>query len=208
MKSIKTLRFTKSVIAIALAASGFSTSGMAALNALGTPDDGHICRAGYTASFNGTSLKCSKTSKVVVKLICADAGFPNYVSRAVGSNGTNDGQDVCARNTVNITSTSNLDPKTSGLTKGQDFVSAKPNLAAITEKTIARDLEEGVAIGGSAGSVETISAEPVFARQSGGDITDSATVTLTHFSFPVPTAGIISGPVGTPASTFVPRPLQ
>jgi hypothetical protein len=207
MKSIKTLRFTKSVIAVAIAAGGFSTSSMAQFvpDFLGTQNDGHVCRAGYTPAFNGTSMKCSKTSKVVVKLICADAGFPNYVSRAQGSPGTSDGQDVCARNTVIITSTSNLEPGQGRPTKGQDFVSAKPNLAQITEKTIARDLEEGVAIGGSATSVETISADPVFARQSGGDITDSATVTLTHFSFPVPTIGSIPG---NPTSAFVPRPLQ
>ena len=207
MKSIKTLRFTKSVVAIAIATAGFSTSSMATLNTSGSQNDGHICRSGYTPAFNGTSLKCSKTSKVVVKLICADAGFPNYVSRALNSLGTSDGQDVCARNTVIITSTSNLQPGEGRPTKGQDFVSAKPNLAQITEKTIARDLEEGLAIGGSASSVETISADPVFARQSGSDITDSATVTLTHFSFPVPTVGISTNPT-IPTSSFVPRPLQ
>lgn len=205
MKSIKNLRFTKSVVAIAIAAGGIATSSIAQSqfvpNIGGTQNDGHICRAGYSPAFNGTSLKCSKTSKVVVNLICTDPGFPNYVSRAQGSVGSNDGEDVCARNTVTITSTSNL----SNLTKGQDFVSAKPNLAQITVKTTARDLEEGVAIGGSAASVETISADPVFARQSGGDITDSATVTLTHFSFPVPTVGAIPT---NPTGAFVPRPLQ
>lgn len=202
MKSIKTLRFTKSVIAVAVAVGGFSTSGMAAVSASGTPDDGHICRVGYTSAFNGTSLKCSKTSTIVVNLICAEPGISNYVSRVVGSEGSAEGQDICTRDTVVATSTSNI----KRLIKGTDYVFAKADRGKITEKTTARDLEEGTAIGGSASSVETVGADPVVNTNT-SDSKDNASVRLTHFSFPVPTIGIIIGPA-TPSSAFVPRPLQ
>jgi hypothetical protein len=203
MKSIKTLRFTKSIIAIAIAASGISTSGIALTpNQSGTPDDGHICRAGYTAAFNGTSLKCSKTSTIVVNLICADPGISNYVSRVVGSQGSAEGQDICIRDTIVATSTSNIER----LIKGTDYVFAKPDKAKIAEKTTARDLEEATAFGGTAGSVDTVGADPVVNTRT-SDSKDNASVRLTHFAFPVPTVGIVIGPA-TPSSAFVPRPLQ
>ena len=167
-----------------------------------TPYAAPIDNRFMTAAFNGTSLKCSKTSIIVVNLICADPGITNYVSRAVGSEGSLEGQDICTRDTVVATSTSSI----KRLTKGTDYVFAKPDKAKISEKTIARDLEEGTAIGGSASSVETQGADPVINTNT-GDSKDNASVRLTTFSFPVPTVGIIIGPA-TPNSAFVPRPLQ
>jgi hypothetical protein len=124
MKSIKTLRFTKSVIAIAIAAGGFSTSSIAAatINITGTQDNGNICGSGYTNALNDRSLTCFKTSTVVAKLKCADPAFPRYVARAVGSPGTPQGRDICTRSNIFVTSTSDIRT----LLRGTDYVFAKP----------------------------------------------------------------------------------
>lgn len=157
-------------------------------NLPGTPNDGMVCRAGYTASFNGTSLKCSKTSTIVVNLICPDPNFPTYVSRTVGSPGSDKGLDICLNKngTVVVTSTSNIKP----LVKGSDFEFAKADATKIAEKTAARDLEEAAAFGGTATDVETEAGEAEV-NTATGDSKDNAKVTLTHFTFPIRTGGII-----------------
>ena len=71
MNALKTLRLSRG-LSTALAAAGLAATAFAAplpaftntpiVNQLGTPNDGMVCRAGYTAAFTGTALKCSKTS--------------------------------------------------------------------------------------------------------------------------------------------------
>lgn len=187
---------TLETLGTALAAAGLATAAFAAPlpgfnsslvpNLLGTPNDGMVCRSGYTAAFTGTALKCSKTSSIVVNLVCTEPSFTTYVSRAAGTPGSPEGLDVCARDTVVITSTSNL----LLLTKGTDYKFAKADAVKITEKTTSRDLEEAAAIGGAATDVETEGGEPVV-NTATGDSKDNAKVTLTHFTFPVRTGGII-----------------
>jgi hypothetical protein len=195
MNSLKTplLAIATAIAACSLAAGaiGATLTGFTP-NLSGTPNDGMICRLGYAPSFNGTSLKCSKTSSIVVNLACADPAFPKYVVRALGSLGSPEGLDICiTTNGVKVSSTDDI----SLLTKGGDYVFAKADQAKITEKTTARDLEEAAAIGGSASDVETEAGVPVPDKNSGGDSKDSAKVTLTHFSFAVKTGGpIIVGP--------------
>lgn len=196
MNPLKTNRIAHA-IAAALVAAGVGaplTSSIAAVpNQLGTPNDGMVCRPSYTPSFNGASLKCSKTSRINVKLVCADPGFTDYVARTFGSGGSPDGLDICVKTggQVSIGSSDNIGPG-SNFTKGTDYVFAKADKVKLAEKTTARDLEEATAIGGSAADVETESGEPVTLFQFDG-IIDHSQVTLTHFAFPIKTLGIILG---------------
>ena len=211
MNSLKTL------VAAAAAVSALSALAQVgspiAANPLGTPNDGLVCRGGYTGVFDGKSLKCSKTSKIAVQMICPDPGFDTYVARSLAG-GTQEGEDVCAKSGGKVSFDS--DDSIGGATafnKGTDWQVAKPDKVKIEEKTVARDLEEAAAFGGTAGDVETVAGETVFNRQANG-IIDQASVTLTHFTFAIPTGGLIGnqGPIGLPVtanstSTFVPRPL-
>jgi len=195
------------VVAGVAAAIGTPFTGFAATpNVGGTPGDGMVCRSGYTPSFNGTSLKCSKTSKINVKLVCADPGFTDYVARTPGSGGSPSGLDICVRTggQVTVGSSTNIGPG-SNFTQGTDYVFAKADTVKLAQKTTARDLEEATAIGGSAVDVETESGEPVTLFQFVG-IIDHSQVTLTHFAFPIKTVGIAGGPLTSP-TPFVPRSL-
>jgi hypothetical protein len=215
MNSFKTSLIARSIAAACFAA-GLASPAVAqfrALNILGTPDDGMVCRAGYTGVFDGKSLKCSKTSKITVQLVCADPGFNKYVARVVAG-GTQQGEDVCIKSggQVKFDSDDSIGGGTN-FTKGTDWELAKADKVKIDEKTAARDLEEAAAFGGTAADVETVAGEPVFNRQANG-IIDNASVTLTHFTFAIPTGGLVGnqGPVSLPAtanstSAFVPRPL-
>lgn len=215
MNSFKTSPIAKGIAAACLV-SGLASPAVAQFatpNVLGTPNDGMVCRNGYTPNFNGTSLKCSKTSKIAVQMICPDPGFDKYVARVVAG-GTQEGEDVCAKSggKVNFDSDDRIGGGTD-FTKGTDWVVAKPDKVKIEEKTVARDLEEAAAFGGTAGDVETVAGETVFNRQANG-IIDQASVTLTHFTFAKSTGGLVGnqGPIGLPAtvnstSAFVPRAL-
>jgi len=212
MNCLKNLLLTKNLIAAAVAAGGLAAGGMAHATPLtpnlsGTPNDGMVCRSGYTPSFNGTSLKCSKTSRINVKLVCVDPGFTDYVARTAGSGGSPTGLDICVRTggQVTIGSSTNIGPS-SNFTKGTDYVFAKADTVKLAQKTTARDLEEAPAIGGSAADVETESGEPVTLFQFDG-IIDHSQVTLTHFAFPIKTlGGVVGGPLTSP-TPFVPRAL-
>ncbi len=218
MNSIDTRLLTKSILAATIAVGGFTTAAHAQFltatpDQSGTQNDGLVCRSGYTPNFNGASLKCSKTSKITVQLVCADPGFDKYVAR-VSAGGTQEGQDVCAKSggKVSFDSDDSIGGGTN-FTKGVDWEFAKADKVKIEEKTTARDLEEAAAFGGTAADVETVAGETVFNRQANG-IIDNASVTLTHFTFAIPTGGGLGnqGPVGLPVtssskSAFVPKPL-
>lgn len=177
-------------------------------NVGGTPNDGMVCRSGYASAFDGRSLKCSKTSRIVVQLVCANPAFPTLVARTSG-NGTPQGEDVCRKsgNSVVFDSDDRIGPNTD-FREGVDWVLATANATAISQKTTERDAEEAAAIGGSASDVETVAASAVLNRNAEG-ILDRASVLLTHFTFATPTAGLINtGSLPTTTSaTFVPRAL-
>jgi len=223
MNSLKT-RLLSRGIATAFAVAGIAVTIGAPLasfaatpNLLGTPNDGMVCRGGYTPNFNGTSLKCSKidTPNLAVSLICDDPQFPKYVVRGPAP-GTPNGLDVCSRAKsdpafVDINSTNDI----STLKKGKDYVFAKADLAQIAVKTAARAQAEATALGLSVNEVEAEGTEPVTNTSAGGS-DDKSNVTLTFFTFPIKTLGVIignPGPVGLPAtatstSPFVPKPLS
>jgi hypothetical protein len=215
MNSFKKLLLTKTIIAAAVATCGIVAPVVSHANP-GTPDDGMACRAGYIGVYDGKSLKCFKTSRITVPLVCADPGFNKYVARVVAG-GTQLGEDVCIKTggLVKFDSDDSIGSGTN-FTKNVDWEFAKADKVKIGQKTVARDLEEAAAFGGTASDVETVAADPVLNRQADG-IIDNATVTLTHFTFAVPAAGGAAfgnsaSPVGQPAtanstSAFVPRPL-
>jgi hypothetical protein len=213
MNSFKKLLLTKSIFAAAVAAgSAGPAAAQGVLNVLGTQDDGMVCRTGYVAAFDGRSLKCSKTSRIIVELGCAQPGFDTYVARA-NAGGTPDGEDICLKSGRREVDIDSDDPIGSGrgFTKGVDYVSAKPKQVMVDQKTAERDREEAAAFGGAAADVETVAADAVMNRNVNG-IFDRASINLTHFTFAIPTAGRLQGPIGQPAtvnstSAFAPRPL-
>jgi hypothetical protein len=217
MNSLKKLLLAKSILAAAIASSGIATPAIgqtAALqaNILGTPNDGVICRSGYTPSFNGSSLKCSKAGEIKVPLACLNPTFQDLVVRAVGAVGHNNntvGLDVCDKTGgVTITSSNNI----SNFNRGSDYVDAKQDDAQIAVRAASQRQAEATALGVSLGEVEVEIGTAVTDTTS-GDSTDKSKVPLTFFTFAKPTAGIGNpGPIGLPAtvnstSAFVPRAL-
>jgi hypothetical protein len=209
MKSLKTLLLSRSI------ATAFAVAGIAATigtplasfaltaNQLGTPNDGMVCRAGYTPNFNGTSLKCSKTSEINVELACLDPVFPNKVVRAPAG-GTPEGLDVCDKpGGVTITSSNDI----SNFVKGSDYVFAKKDDAQIALRTANQNQAEATALGLQVNEVETEAGLPV-TNTTAGDSIDKSRVPLTFFTFPIKTlGGVIGGGPLTPATPFVPRAL-
>lgn len=213
MNSFKTSLIAKSIAAACFVAGLASSAVALEPNILGTPNDGTSCRSGYTGAFDGTSLKCSKTSKIAVQLVCIDPGFTRYVAR-VSAGGTQQGEDACAKSggQVKFDSDDRIGAG-SDFVQGTDWVLATADKVKIDEKTVARDLEEAAAFGGTAADVETVAGDNVFNRQANG-IIDQASVTLTHFTFAISKGGLVGnqGPIGLPAtakstSAFVPRSL-
>jgi hypothetical protein len=192
MKASKTSRFAKSIIAIAIGASGIGTSGATGFtpNQLGTPDDGMVCRTGYTGALTGAAFKCSKASTISVVLECVNAPFTTYVTRV--KNGlASTGEDLCVKSGVVITSNGSLN----GLTLGQDYVLATVNLAA--NRIANMDQAEATALGLAAGEVDTVAGQPTVNVDGGNGGKDNATLPVTFFTFAIKTG---PGP-------FVPRSL-
>ncbi len=202
MKSLKTLLLTKSLLAASVVAGGLSapTIGHTASFA-GSPDDGMVCRAGYTGSLDGTRFKCSKTSNITVVLECTNPLFQTYVIRAV--NGANsDGKDLCAKPGVVITSNGSL----AGLVEARpgrngDYVFAAVVPATVTARVATQDQSEATAQGLAVSEVDTIAAQPVLQIDGSVGSKDNARVALTFFTFAVPGSGGITLP------GLFPRPL-
>ena len=181
MKSLNTLLLASSaaaVVGIGLTAPAFGIN--ATPNLLGTPDDGMICRAGYTGALSGSAFKCSKKVDIKVNLICDKPGFPNYAVRATE-------RDLCARNNVNIPISGTF----SGIL-GQDYVRADVDTAAVTAETASKDAAEAAALGLTTKDIDTVAAEPVLEIDGGGGSKDKAKVTLTHYTFAIKTGGALS----------------
>jgi hypothetical protein len=225
MKSIKTLRFTKSVIAIAIAitAGGFSTSGFA-IEQAGTPSGGMVCRSSYGTGFiSGTAFICNKSTSFKMDLSCDNPAFPTYVNRArntLADNGPNDtdlrnGLDICTR-ARNHPAYANIGPTDSLVGVAQStngttgaFEIAKVNAAQMLVRIANKDQEEASALGLNVSQVETEKMYDLPSLNTGAaDIKDQRSVSVRHYTFAIPRGGIVTAPVGTPVSTFVPRPLQ
>ncbi len=197
MKASKTSRFTKSIIAIAIATSGISSSGATGFtpNLLGTPDDGMVCLAGYSGALAGAAFKCSKSSTISVVLECVNPTFPTYVTRV--KNGTKStGEDLCAKSTVNISSNGSLN----GYTLGSDYELATVNLAP--NRIANMDQAEATALNLAVGEVDTVTGKPTVNIDGGSGGKDNATLPVTYFTFAIKTS-----PFKGASKSFAPRPL-
>jgi hypothetical protein len=210
MNSFK-LSLIAKCIAAACFAAGLASPAVAQFrevtpNLPGTPNDGLICRSGYTPNFNGTSLKCSKTSEIKVDLACLEAPFTTKVVR-VNAPGTPNGLDVCDKpGGVTVTSGNDI----SNFVKGSDYIFAKQDDAQIAVRAANQRQTEATALGVALGEVE-VEVGTAVTDTTSGDSTDKSKVPLTFFTFAIKTGGI-AGPVGLPAtatstSTFTPRAL-
>jgi hypothetical protein len=205
MKSLKTLLLTKSVIAAAIATAGIAAPAVSHALAVGGPASGMVCRTGYTPTFNGTSLVCSKASSFELQLVCTNPTFPNYVIR-VGAPDTD--ADICVRNGVVITSSQSLQGvplSTNGISGSYLFATFDP--AALASKTATQDQAEATALGLTANDVDTRAGTVVIRPNGRAGGKGEASVPVTHFVFATPSNIVIGGPVVTTPGPFVPRPL-
>ena len=178
----------------ALASSILATSlvalGGAALPsvAAASPNDGMVCRPGYTGTLNGTHFFCSKTKIINVALECVDRRFPTKVVRAPGAAGdSSGGRDLCTRPGIVVGST---DPLT-GLVQGQDFVFAAVNSATITAQVTSNDQAEATALGLTVNDVDTAAGQPSVVVNGGFGSNDVARVTLTFNTFAIPALALL-----------------
>ena len=187
MKSTQALQFTRRAATIC-AGIGVAASALAITatpNMLGTPDDGMICRSGYTGAMSGSAFKCSKARTFTVELTCLRPNFPNYVRRA--QNGAaSDGRDLCVRNDVQVTSNGPL----TGLAEGVQFVYAEADPAAISAEIANLDSREAGALGLDAKEVDTVAGQATINVDPGQAIRDRARVPVTYYTFAIKTGGI------------------
>jgi hypothetical protein len=219
MKTFETALIAKS-IATAFVAIGLASSALAQFREApspGSPDDGLVCRAGYTGAFNGTRLTCSKTSSVDIPLECNNPTFPVYVVRSGGPAPKGD-DDLCIRNngtaiTINQ-SLEGLAESTNGNNGVYEY--AKVNPAAVLNRTGIQDQAEATALGLPAKDVDTVAGTPVLRPNGRAGGKGEARVPMTFFTFAVANSGGLGGPVTTPpinggtvgtATPFVPRAL-
>lgn len=206
MNSLSTLRRSTRLILSTLAFSSLAAAAFAQtsarINLMGTPNDGVICRSGYSASFGASSMKCSKTSEILVVLACLDTRFPDKIVRA-SAGGSPNGLDVCDKpGGVTITSTNDI----SNFNQGGDYVFARKDDAQIALRVANQRQAEATALGLTLGEVEVEDGAAV-SDTSLNSSEDKSRVPLTFFTFPVRTAGAVIGPINPAPSAFVPRPL-
>jgi hypothetical protein len=226
MKSIKTLRFTKSIIAIAITVGGFSTSSLA-IEQAGSPTGGVSCRSGYTGFYGSGKLTCSKSAEFKMDLACENPRFPTYVSRAeVNSNRVPDGPnaaqlrlglDICTRapgpGSANIGPTDTLvglDQSTNGNNGAYEIAKVSP--ARLLVRLGNANQQEASALGLSVSQVATLKNDTQSTNTintGAAGITDQYGVKLNYYTFALPVGGGVSTiPPTIPTSAFVPRPLQ
>jgi hypothetical protein len=185
MKSFKTLVLAKSIAAAIVASAGIAAPAISHAS----PDDGMVCRAGYTGQSTGGAFKCSRVVTRVIPLDCLQAPFTKKQIRA--RTGASDGRDVCTRETgLTIASDSAL----GGLTENQDFVFAKfadARLASIS-KAVEIAEERNLALADDQvdmNATHGITTGSLVVDASLGAV-DGVQATITLFTFPVPAANL------------------
>lgn len=192
-------------IASSILATSFIALGGAALPsvAAASPNDGVVCRPGYTGALSGSHFICSKTGSISVALECVNRLFPTKVVRAPGAAGdSSGGRDLCTRAGIVIGTT---DPLT-GLVQGQDFIFAAVNQTTVNTQVTNSDQHEATFLGVSVGDVDTDASTPVVAVNGGFGSNDIARVTLKFTTFAIPALGLITlPPVTLPNIPNLPR---
>jgi hypothetical protein len=201
MKALKTLILGKSIAAAFVAASGIAAPAISHAS----PDDGMVCRTGYSAQVANGNFKCSKQVVRFVALECTNTRFPTKVIRVAGIQGdTSGGRDLCLRPGVVLTSNS----PTTGLTAGQDFVFVAVNQARVAALREATEIAEENSLGLGRDGVDSRSVGTIDIN-GGIGAEDRVRATLTMFSFPVPAPTLLRSPlqIDSPIIDLQPRLL-
>jgi hypothetical protein len=189
MKSLHSLLSVKRVAAAIVGGALVAPAIGIEANRLGTADDGMICRSGYTGALSGSAFKCSKSRFLTVNLECTNPTFQRYVIRPAGSAGTPQGRDICTRNAVNVGSTDSV----VNLVQGQDYVLAAVNATTVNNEVANLDQQEASALGlDAARDVDTTASDPLIQPDAGTGSRDRAVVQVIHYTFAIPTGGLIS----------------
>src|SRR5947207_15117704 len=102
MKSFKHLLLAKAVAAAVIGTSGIAAPAISHAS----PDDGVVCRAGYSAQFASGDMKCTRHVIRHVALECLNTNFPNKLVRTPGIVGDRTGgRDICLARGRSINST-------------------------------------------------------------------------------------------------------
>jgi hypothetical protein len=189
MKSLKTLVLVKSIAAALIAGAGIA----APVVSHASPDDGMVCRAGYSGQAVNGTFKCSRVVTRVVALDCPTATFTLKQRRS--RIGQSDGRDVCTR-PAGLTIP--FDSSLAGLVEGQDFVFPtfqETRLSAIAKAT---EVVEERNLGLADDQVDVKSTHGI---TTGSLTIDAATgaedgvqATITLFTFPIPAVNLIALP--------------
>jgi len=187
MKSFKHLLLAKGVAAAIVGMSGVAAPAISHAS----PDDGSVCRAGYSAQFSGGNMKCTKHVIRHVSLECTTLGFPIKRVRVPGIAGDLSGRDICLRNNgIDVSSNAPL----TGLIKGQDFVFVTVNQAKVNAARLLVERAEEAALGLPDAAVDAHSTGTLNVN-GGVGAEDNVTVDVTLFTFPVPAPTLIKLPI-------------
>jgi hypothetical protein len=182
---MKLATFASSILATSLVAlGGAAIPSIAAAS----PDDGMVCRPGYTGALNGTRFVCSKTKTVDIGLECVDIRFRTKVVRAPGAPGdTSGGRDICTRPGIVVGTTDAL----TGLVRGQDFVFAEVNQTTVNNAITSADQQEATALSLTVNDVDTKGSTPTVVVNGGFGSNDVARMTLTFNTFAIPALSLL-----------------
>lgn len=198
MKAFKTLVLAKSIAAAAVAATSLAVPAISHAS----PDDGMICRGGYSAQFSAGNLKCTKNVIKHVALECRDPLFPSKLIRTAGIPGdTTSGRDMCLRPGVTLGSNA----PASGLTAGQDFVFVAINQTKVVAVREATERNEETALGLDRDGVDSRSAGTLDIN-GGLGAEDRVRADVTLFTFPVAALNfaVLPGQIDRPAVDLLP----
>jgi hypothetical protein len=203
MKAIKTLVLAKSIAAALVATAGIAAPTISHAS----PDDGVVCRAGYSAQISGGAMKCTKTlpeRTVSGAFQCLDPLFPglqgtrNPVTRLDTQGDTSGGRDLCPRAGIVITTNSPL----TGLVEGTHYKFAtvfQTKIVAVREAT-ERNEQNALGLGLDGVDSRSTSQVKVNANSFGEDI---VTAKITLFTLPIAAPNQILPPL-----QIDPRPLN
>lgn len=179
MNTLKNLLLTKSIAATVFAMGATTVPAISHAS----PDDGMICRSGYSAHFSGTSMTCSRDVRSSVSPICTqNTRFPNKVVRAPGAPGdTSGGKDICTRVGINVGTTDSL----TGLVLNQDFIFAAVDATQVAAKAKAIQVAEERTLNLPEDQVDGKASTPTVVINGGFGSDDVANFTVTLFTFPI-----------------------
>jgi len=182
MKHLKTLVLAKSIAAALVATAGIAAPAISHAS----PDDGMVCRAGYSGTLEGGNFKCSKQRTIDVGVECTNTRFPN-IQRRVVALPQSDGKDVCARAGITVAANGPL----TGLTLGQDYVFAAVNSLTVTARINGVRDSEASQAGVQVSDVDVVNVGSTLVVDGGFGGNDVSRIRLSVFTFPIPVLSLI-----------------